>query len=106
MSTPSSATHPSKPLAVQHLTRPRQNYGAYGRLKTSGQDLDWAITVLFYTALHLVQAYFAEQAATAFDIPQNHQQRITRVGLKLLPIYRHYRALEDLSRRARYEPGY
>jgi hypothetical protein len=106
MSSPSPATPPLKATAAKHLTRAQQNYETYQRLKNSGQDLDWAVTVLFYTALHLVQAYFVEQAATGFDIPQTHQERATRIGLKLLPIYRHYRALEERSRSARYEPDY
>lgn len=106
MSSPFPATPPLKVTAAKHLTRARQNYETYGRLKRSGQDLDWAVTVLFYTALHLAQAYFVQQAATSFDIPRNHQERSTHVGLKLPPIYRHYRTLEDHSRRARYEPDY
>jgi hypothetical protein len=85
MSTPSPAGLPSKPLAVKHLTRARQNYDTYKRLTTSGQGLDWAVTILFYAALHLVQAYFVEQAATAFDVPQTHQERTLRIGLTLLP---------------------
>jgi len=106
MSFPPPATPPLKATAAKHLARARRNYQTYQRLKSSGQDLDWAVTVLFYTALHLVQAYFVEQAATGFDIPQSHQERAARIGLKLLPIYRHYRALEERSRRARYEPDY
>jgi hypothetical protein len=80
MPTPSPGALPSKPLAVQHLTRARQNYDTYQRLKTSGQALDWAVTILFYAALHLVQAYFVEQAVTAFDAPQTHQERTLRIG--------------------------
>jgi hypothetical protein len=106
MSSPSPATPPLKATAAKHLALARQNYQTYQRLKDSGQDLDWAVTVLFYTALHLVQAYFVQQAVTAFDIPQSHKERTTRIGLKLLPIYSHYRTLQDLSRDARYEPDH
>lgn len=51
-------------------------------------------------------AYFVEQAASAFDVPQTHEERTVRIGLTLLPAYPHYRRLENLSRKARYEPGY
>jgi hypothetical protein len=104
MSSASPPTPPFQALASRHLARARQHYAAYQRLKASSEDLDWAVTILFYTALHLVQAYFAITAATAFDLPRTHQERLTRIGLRLTPVYKHYRTLEDLSKQARYEP--
>ena len=50
MSSPSPATPPLKAAAAKHLELARQNYETYHRLEHSGQDLDWAVTVLFYTA--------------------------------------------------------
>jgi hypothetical protein len=104
MSPPTPGTPAFQALASKHLARARQHYEAYKRLKAGSQDLDWSAIVLFYAALHLVQAYFAGTATTAFDIPRTHADRSTRIGLKLTPIYKHYRILEDLSKEARYEP--
>ena len=93
-----------KPLAQQHLERARRNFAAYQRLRDGGADLDWAIVALFYTALHLVQAYFVESATSGFDIPRDHEQRRDRILLKLLPIFHDYRRLQTASHDLRYDP--
>ena len=49
----------TKPDAVRHLDKARSNHALYEKLKSEATHLDWAVTVLFYTALHLVQAFFA-----------------------------------------------
>ena len=103
---PGSAPSPSKEAAIKHLARARQFHQAYLRLKNGRQDLDWAIIVLFYTALHLIQAYFVETASNAFQIPRTHDDRRTRVGISLTPLFQHYRTLEDYSKDARYDPDY
>jgi hypothetical protein len=101
-----STPSPSKPLAAKHLARARCFYQTYLRLKNSAQDLDWAVITLFYTALHLVQAYFVETATNAFQIPRTHDDRRTRIGIRLTPLFQHYRTLEDYSKDARYDPHY
>jgi hypothetical protein len=96
-----STPPPSKELAVNYLMRARQHYQTYLRLKGGGQDLDWAVVALFYTALHLVEAYFVEQHSCP---ARDHQRRRDRVGALLTPLFQHYRTLEDKSQDARYEP--
>ena len=60
----------TKPLAQAHLDQARANYLLYRQLRAEGQHRDWAITLLFYTALQLIQSYAVESAATSFDIPE------------------------------------
>src|SRR5437870_4490473 len=102
MSSASSAAPPTKQLAIDHLKQARQNYKLYGELKTKGEHPDWAVTVLFYTALHLVQAYLVESAKTGFDIPEKHERRISLVHQKLHLIGPHYERMFKLSMVARY----
>lgn len=61
---------------------------------------DWAVTGLFYSALHLIEAFLAKK-----DIhPEDHKTRLSLVGKirELKPIYSCYRALYDSSVNARY----
>ena len=64
---------------------------------------DWAVTGIFYSALHYVEAYFANQAPPVH--PATHQMRdnYVYVDKQLRPIYVDYRQLEDESRDARYD---
>ena len=101
MASGSPVPPPSKELAVQYLARARQHYQSYLRLKSGGRDLDWAVVALFYTALHLVEAYFVEHHSYP---TRDHQRRRDRVGALLTPLFQHYRTLEDKSQDARYEP--
>ena len=61
---------------------------------------DWAVTVMFYTALHLIEAYLATQGLHPTDhwVRENYLTRITA----LKPIYRPYRELRHYSEKARY----
>jgi len=99
MSSPSPATPPLKAAAAKHLALARQNYDTYHRLEHSGQDLDWAVTVLFYTALHLMQAYFVQsRAIRARSSPSSSTRYIVRLfptAARLLKVLRSTaRALE------------
>jgi len=63
--------------------------------------VDWAITMLFYSAVHYLQAYLAGKGFRVIT----HRQRddeIERNG-SLSPIFNDYRRLKDLSEDARYE---
>lgn len=64
--------------------------------------LDWAIVVLFYTACHYVDAYFATQGLLEF---RNHGQRNAKVE-ELLPenIAGYYLTLYQAGHDARYQP--
>ena|SRR5437899_7371400 len=105
MSAASATPPPSKPQALLHLAQARQNHDLYQQLKREGKHLDWAVTVLFYTALHLIQAYLVELAATGFDIPKDHEDRDRYVRRKLTPIFSDYSLLQTRSNWARYQPN-
>jgi hypothetical protein len=64
---------------------------------------DWRCTVLFYAALHYIQAYFGSQnPALVFE---RHSDRDTAIleDSQIKPIRRDYRALKDWSQNARYK---
>jgi hypothetical protein len=65
-----------------------------------GPDVDWAVTVLFYAALHLVEATLAPSVHSP-----NHNARHQTVHLdpRLRPIYCHYCELYYRSLDARYD---
>ena len=61
---------------------------------------DWIITVYFYIALHLIDAYLA---TNSIHPPTHHlRDSYIRRDPRLHVIYGDYRYLEDLSRDARY----
>jgi hypothetical protein len=66
----------------------------------SMRDYDWAVTVLFYAALHLTQAYLQRSEISA----ENHRQRDQEIrsSEELRPILDPYRALKAHSENARY----
>src|SRR5258707_11570429 len=92
----------TKPDALRHLNRARSNYTLYEKLKAEATHLDWAVTVLFYTALHLVQTFIVENAATGFDIPRDHPERDSCISRLLPGLYVSYRFLSSRSQWARY----
>jgi hypothetical protein len=59
---------------------------------------DWAITVAFYTAVHLVEAHFARNNIHYTD----HKRRNREVSRSLRQIGRNYITLYNQSRTARY----
>jgi hypothetical protein len=61
---------------------------------------DWAATVLFYTALHLVEAFLASRGEHSPDHRQRDQNFVRFAELR--PLYSPYRELKHHSQRARY----
>lgn len=61
---------------------------------------DWAVTGLFYSALHLVEAFLAKKNIH----PEDHKTRLSLVAKvkELKPLFSQYRALYDCSVNARY----
>jgi hypothetical protein len=90
------------PTREAHIIRARQNE-AFARTLNLEDSLkvDWAITILFYSALHYVDAYFAIKPLH----PPNHEQRDAAIARNpsLDPIWPDYRRLKDRSEAARYE---
>jgi hypothetical protein len=64
---------------------------------------DWAVSGVFYAALHYVEAYFASRFPPRH--PSTHVSRDNYINSDsiLRPIYIDYRQLEDESRNARYD---
>lgn len=88
--------------AEEHLMVARRNEAAAHTNEEPHPE--WAVTALFYAALHYVEAYwFVTAAAQGYD-PHctSHEERSPAVAKYLNPIYKHYRALEKASRDARY----
>ena len=92
----------SKPSAIGHLEKARTSVQLYRQLKAEGILLGWAVTALFYAAMHLVQAQFVEEATTGFDIPHNHPDRDFAVSRRLPKVYLSYSFLYTRSQWARY----
>jgi hypothetical protein len=101
---------------AEHLQQARHNEALASQLGSpSLLAYDWAITALFYCALHFVDAYL-------FDLrnldPEGHtarwDQRLGRrilgrndyVKLNIPAIYQDYEKLYNASRRARYEGAF
>jgi hypothetical protein len=93
---------PSVPQRHEHLSRARQTEQlALALNRDLPVCIDWAVAMLFYAALHYIDAFLAGKSVH----PMNHKQRdekIERNG-SLSGIYGAYRRLKDLSRAARYE---
>jgi hypothetical protein len=87
------------PDEATHLGQARHNEGFFGKIDHS-QDGDWAVTVLFYAALHYVDAYLARTRMH----PANHSERGRMIHSTptVNAVRNHYRRLEDSSVDARY----
>jgi hypothetical protein len=86
-----------------HRQQAEHNREIIAHLQQGGDVyLDWVVTVLFYTALHLVDQVLYHNARLN---PRNHRQRHAAIANEpaLAPIYGDYRELEHQSRRSRYE---
>ena len=93
---------PLKPASLGHLTKARSSLELFRKLRTEGEFPDWAVTALFYAAMHLVQAHFVEAAQSGFDVPRSHSERNTAVRLRLPTIDPNYTLLYNRSQWARY----
>lgn len=94
---------PSKVTPEQHISKANANETFALSLDLIDQaKIDWAITALFYSALHHVQAYFIKRRSS---IPELHTQRDSQIRRDALlrPIYHDYSTLKKRSRTVRYE---
>lgn len=90
------------PQFHEHIVRAEENEKlALSLDRHYGFCIDWAITMLFYAALHRIDAYLAGKNMH----PLGHEQRDQEVEKNgsLAGIFTDYRRLKDLSRAARYE---
>jgi uncharacterized protein (UPF0332 family) len=104
-------------MTVQgHLRQARHNEALASQLGSPPiEAYDWAITILFYSVLHFVDAYLLQQHGI---VPRGHSATLNRrtgqrnpgrndyVNQHLPLISSAYRILYDTSRLARYEGTY
>ena len=85
-----------------HLTKAEHNKDFLENI-IKGNELynDWSATVIFYCAVHIVEAYFAEK--NIHHLKHKDRQNDIRQESALSSIRVSYKILEDLSRTARYE---
>lgn len=90
------------PTAQQHLDGAERNEQFAKSLELSDHaQADWAVTAIFYAALHYVDAFFVSRS----DKPAFHTQREGKIRdtPELVGIWMDYRRLKDMSREARYD---
>lgn len=89
------------PTSVQHLAKANANEAfAHSLDRTTTVRAEWAITILFYVAVHYTQAYFAKSGR----VYTQHIKRDSAIHRdpNLSRIYVDYRELETYSVDARY----
>ena len=89
----------SLPSEEQHLRQARRAYECYEHLVNDGQFLEWAVTALFYAALHLVLAHATREGHT---LSEDHTAIRRYLDRHLTSIQSTYRTLFDASRDTRY----
>lgn len=87
------------PTAKQHYHKATYNEKFFEDIKNNYPD--WAITGIFYAAVHLMEAFLAAKGIYVED----HKERAKFIGVlkELKPLFQHYRALYDYSVNARYK---
>jgi len=87
------------PLQPEHISKAERNE-KFAETVAKTAYLDWAVTIIFYAALHYVDAILAASSIH----PDNHTQRDDAIGTNatLLKVRSEYRTLETLSQNARY----
>lgn len=100
----------AKHTTEEYLAQAAHNADLARSLRKEKKDcLDWAVTCLFYAAVHFVNAMLTKQGK---DIPRRHvgtdagavgRTNIVQQDRSLREIYYDYRHLDDESRDARYE---
>jgi uncharacterized protein (UPF0332 family) len=90
------------PQRHEHLTRAGETESLARALnRQKPVCVDWAVTMLFYAALHYIDAFLAGKNLH----PLNHSLRDEEIEKNgsIAEVYRDYRRLKDMSRAARYE---
>lgn len=92
-----------RPATEDYIAQALRNYQFFQDLYRGGSKdgfrLDWAVTALFYSAVHLVNAHSEEFGQGMFI---DHSDRMSYVFRCLRPIGRSYSDLCDFSRDTRY----
>jgi len=70
---------------------------------SEGEFVDWAVTVLFYCAVHWLRALLAQEGYQVKNY-RDEDDAIRGTGIFTLQALQWYRHLKDSSRQARYAP--
>ena len=92
------------PTLIEHLKQSENNFLLSSKLPPIEGSTDWEITILFYAAVHYVEAYFSTNNLHY----QTHGSRETAIRRdpKIAKIFRDYREMYEYSRTARYDCRY
>jgi hypothetical protein len=87
--------------STDHLVQAQGNESFYEDIGADRSSTpEWAMTILFYAALHYAQAALIHLQGTG---PGDHKERKQAIRTTFGAIAPDYESLEDASRRARYE---
>ena len=90
------------PSVTQHLSWAENNEGLVEIFRTTDSfEINWAIPVVFYAAVHYVDAYLVRFRQRQHD--HFGREREVQIDPYLSTIWKDYRRLKNLSRAARYE---
>lgn len=103
MASPASPS-PPKQRAALHAAQARHNFELYQQIKSKDAFLDWATTLLFYTALQLIDACLWSRKTDMFNGPHSHSVREHQVRQHLRALWNDYSVLQNRSTLARYHP--
>lgn len=84
---------------IEHLTLANRNHEVLAHLLTDGRFLDWAATVAFYKAVHVVEAVFAN---VGFHSNSHNEREKSLKSPRYKGIFSSYVHLSAASRIARY----
>lgn len=89
------------PSKGQHSSQAEKNQRFFSQFDLNSTEfLDWMVTGVFYTALHLVDAYFATEGRH-LTTHRSRQDAIAKHPV-IQGVFEDYRELETTSRDARY----
>lgn len=88
------------PTKNEHIKKAERNEAFAFFLAEKTKYLDWAITILFYSALHYIDAVLAVSLAD----PEDHKERKAQMSVNdtTKRVYQEYRTLETASWNSRY----
>jgi uncharacterized protein (UPF0332 family) len=90
------------PARDNHLHQAQHNEAFVVSLNLDSTDyLDWAVTGIFYAALHYIESFLATQ--NIHSSTHASRDRVFQQQQNLKPIYNQYRILKTRSESARYD---
>ncbi len=91
------------PSSTDHIHQANHNRSLATNLSTGTVEYpDWAVTVAFYTALHIVESYFARKRGIHSADHKNRDSNFVSFP-ELRSVYRNYAELKRLSMKSRYQ---